>query len=182
MPKSSKLSSTKKNANNANNASDKVEKCMNTYCKNIFPAKVNKNKKIIAKQLTKKMNSKEKKIFNKNLFEKNKDTIEREQKICKDSNCNPTCKNTIFESGKKIPKEVFVQLKTNLTKSLKKTNNLKKLPKAYKMTSQTITFARNSIFNKKTNVLKDDFYEKLPVKLVKKLKKEGAISGCSMAE
>jgi len=39
---------------------------------------------------------------------------------------------------------------------------------------------RSDIFGNKTNVLKNDFYEKLPQTIVKKLKKEGAISGCTL--
>jgi hypothetical protein len=39
--------------------------------------------------------------------------------------------------------------------------------------------ARAKIFGKKTNVLKDGFYEKLSRQAVAEIKKKGAISGCS---
>ena len=41
-----------------------------------------------------------------------------------------------------------------------------------------MTKRRKDIFKNKTSVLKDNFYEGLKPKTLKKLKKEGAISGC----
>jgi hypothetical protein len=79
--------------------------------------------------------------------------------------CNPTCKNTLFESGDPN------QLSSSFIKELKKITK----------TKDAVDFQlglRKEIFGKKTNVLKDGFYEKLDAETVKNLKKKGATSGC----
>ena len=79
--------------------------------------------------------------------------------------CNPTCKYTVFESGDPN------QLPTSFLKELKKVTK----------TKDAVEFqlsVRKDIFGKKTNVLKNGFYEKLDAETVKNLKKKGAISGC----
>jgi len=81
---------------------------------------------------------------------------------CKEGLCNIGCKGTIVEDGNP----------TLLPTSLSKT---------YKKSKAAIDFlkkTRKEIFGKKTSVLHDDFYEGLDPNYVKKLKKEGAISGC----
>ena len=88
------------------------------------------------------------------------DRIKRLQAKCESEYCNPTCKGTILESGKNIPKEIK--------------NEYKNMNFMIKNQIQT----RKKIFGKKTNVLKNDFYEKLSIKNVKSLKKNGATSGC----
>lgn len=89
------------------------------------------------------------------------------KKITRECNmyyCNKTCKNTLFEAGKNkyppLPKELTSNKKlkafmTNLQKQSKKV-----------------------LFGDKDNVLKDGFYEKLSPAKVKKLKQNGATSGC----
>ena len=78
--------------------------------------------------------------------------------------CNKTCKNTLFEAGRNkyppLPKEITSnkELKVLLTKLQKQT--------------------KQEIFGDKDNVLKDGFYEKLSPAKVKKLKQNGATSGC----
>lgn len=84
----------------------------------------------------------------------NKDTL----KTCMDIFCNPGCKDTLFESGTKMPKSIK--------------NRTKKIWLKY------INETRNKRFGNKTNVLVDDFYEKLKPYEVAKYKKDGAISGC----
>jgi hypothetical protein len=78
--------------------------------------------------------------------------------------CNKTCKNTLFEAGRNkyppLPKEYaknkeMIALLTKLRKQTKK-----------------------ELFGDKDNVLKDGFYEKLSPQKVKKLKQNGATSGC----
>ena len=182
--KSSKSSS--KSINNNNNSSRK-EKCFSTYCENVYPKKLEKMKKKISKhiipKMTKHMNASHKKMFvknfNKSLFIKDKKGKEIEKQNCKNSFCNPKCKNTMFQEGNKIPKEVFTHAKLHLSHTIK---DRKLSAKAYKVTAKTIKNMRANIFGNKTNVLKNDFYEKLPIKSVNKLKKEGAISGCSISE
>jgi hypothetical protein len=78
--------------------------------------------------------------------------------------CNKTCKNTLFEAGRNkyptLPKEVTSnkELKVLLTKLQKQT--------------------KKEMFGDKDNVLKDGFYEKLSPQKVKRLKQNGATSGC----
>jgi len=82
---------------------------------------------------------------------------------CKRAYCNIGCKGTMFESGSEVPKEVYNNIKDNkLAEAIKPMFELK----------------RKQIFGKKTNVLNDNFYEKINPSLVKKMKKDGALSGC----
>jgi hypothetical protein len=75
--------------------------------------------------------------------------------------CNEECKGTIFESGNpnKLPDE------------------LRKKYKGKEMV-KVLHGMRCSLFNRKKNILKDSFYEKLHDEEVKHLKQAGAISGC----
>jgi dTDP-4-amino-4,6-dideoxygalactose transaminase len=100
-------------------------------------------------------------------FEKNKNKIKDKtrrkfatarKKDCKQIFCNPGCKDTLFESGKKLPKSLVSSSKPIRNEYLKR--------------------IRKEIFGKKTNVLVDDFYEKIKPAKVAKYKKDGAISGC----
>lgn len=80
------------------------------------------------------------------------------------SYCNPGCKNTILEPGEKLPPYYYEQFGKN--------NQLIKI----------FEEQRKKIFGNKTDVLKDNFYEKAPKKYVDKIKKDGAISLCSPVE
>jgi len=84
---------------------------------------------------------------------------------CNKGYCNEECKDTLFQDGSLPPA---------LLKSFKGT---KKNEALFKTIIQT---QRKMIFGKKKSVLKDSFYQGLPEKDVKKLKKEGAISGCTL--
>lgn len=77
------------------------------------------------------------------------------------SYCNPGCKNTILEPGEKLPPYYYEQFGKN-----------KELIKIFEE-------QRKKTFGDKTDVLKDNFYEKAPKKYVDKIKKDGAISLCS---
>ena len=79
--------------------------------------------------------------------------------------CNPTCKNTLFESGDPN------QLPPSFIKELKKITKTKDAVE-YQLA------LRKEIFGKKNNVLKNGFYEKLDKETVNNLKKRGATSGC----
>ena len=81
--------------------------------------------------------------------------------ICAKHYCNPGCKTTIFEDGPA----------NELSKSMKKKYKLAATRKFWLQ-------MRKELFGKDKTVLKDNFYNKLPSKTVKQLKKEGAISGC----
>ena len=185
--KSSKSINKSSSKSISNNNANRKEKCVSTFCENVFPKKLEKMKKKISKQMipkmTKHMNASHKKIFiknfNKGFLIKDKKTKEWEKQNCKNSYCNPKCKDTIFQEGTTIPKEVFKNAKSHLSHTIK---DPKLSAKAYKHTVKIFKNMRKNIFGEKTNILKNDFYEKLPTKTVNKLKKEGAISGCSISE
>jgi len=80
---------------------------------------------------------------------------------CKNAFCNKGCKDSIFEDGPV----------NQLPESMKQQYASKEMRKFW-LTQRKKTFG-----NKKT-VLNDGFYHKLSAKTVKRLKKEGAISGC----
>jgi hypothetical protein len=82
-------------------------------------------------------------------------------KINKTIYCNVGCKGTILEPGEKIS--------STLAEKYKDSKELLKL----------FENQRKNIFGEKTDVLKDNFYEKAPKKLVEEIKKDGAISLCS---
>ena len=78
--------------------------------------------------------------------------------------CNKTCKNTLFEAGKnKYPP---------LPKVLTSNKKLKALMTNIDKQNKKV------LFGDKDNVLKDGFYEKLSPQKVKRLKQNGATSGC----
>ena len=85
--------------------------------------------------------------------------------------CNPTCKGRLFESGDPN------QLPPSFLKELKK--DMKEL-KVFTLKNGVDRHLalRKEIFGKKTNVLKNGFYEKLDKETVANLKKNGATSGC----
>ena len=89
------------------------------------------------------------------------------KKITRECNmyyCNKTCKNTLFEAGR---------------------NKYPPLPKEYAKNKEMIALltkvrkqTKKEMFGDKDNVLKDGFYEKLSPQKVKRLKQNGATSGC----
>jgi len=82
--------------------------------------------------------------------------------LCEKAFCNPDCKDTIFdESTQELPKF--------MTQKYKKNPALLKMLKGLK----------TDLFKDKKTILKDGFYEGLKSKTVKKMKSEGAISGCA---
>jgi hypothetical protein len=96
-----------------------------------------------------------------NITKKKKEKIDKSvMNDCLSDYCNPTCKDTIYESGKELS-EGFI----------KKNNKSEKRIKFYR-------WMRKTKLNNKTNVLKDGFYEKLSTSDINKMKKMGAISGC----
>jgi hypothetical protein len=78
--------------------------------------------------------------------------------------CNKTCKNTLFEAGR----NKYPPLPKKYAKNKEMTALLTKLQKQTK----------KDLFGDKDDVLKDGFYEKLSPQKVKKLKQNGATSGC----
>jgi hypothetical protein len=148
------------------NQTRKNTKC--TYCEKEFPKRQQAALKKLAAMLKKhKMKSFTKKAINR------AGTDKKSQEMCKKGYCNPTCEGTIFESGKAFPKSVQNETQKNFP------GNTKTAKTARNSIIGIQKFMRKKIFGKKTNVLKDGFYEKLSKKTVADLKKSGAISGCA---
>ena len=80
------------------------------------------------------------------------------------SYCNPGCKNTILEPGEKLPSSYY------------------KLFEKDKEIIKHLEEQKKTIFGNKTDVLKENFYEKAPKRYVNEIKKDGAISLCSPIE
>ena len=87
-----------------------------------------------------------------------------ELKMCAKIYCNEGCKDTMWEDGPpdKIP------------------DSLKKAFKKDDMMLGLFKDRRKAMFGKRTSVLKNHFYEKISAKTLKKIKSEGAISGCGL--
>lgn len=75
---------------------------------------------------------------------------------CNAQYCNEGCKGTLYED------EPGTVLKEKMN------------PKEY----DSLLGTRKRMFNGKKSILEDSFYEKLSASRVKKLKKQGAVSGC----
>ena len=161
--------------------SKKVNTCKKTICK-LHLTRARRLSLKTRKALHKKRNSIIKKIreskTKKSIEKWKKEKNENDEKIyffnkhtnekgvfdnCVSSYCNPGCKNTFYEEGTKLSKGYFKRMKIT-----KKNDYLRKF----------FEWDRKRAFGKKTNVLKDDFYEKISKQKVNKLKKIGAISGC----
>jgi len=130
-----------------------------------------KEKKICGNEKTKEECEKIKDtiLFQKTLLENIEKDKEKNQKmeldICKKIYCNEGCKNTILEDGDGniLPK--------SLTKLFKENDVLLEYMKN----------SRKELFKDKKSVLKNGFFEGLKPSQIKKLEKEGAISGCTKA-
>ena len=177
------MSITRKNVN-------KKTGCMDTKCKlwlekgekteNKFKVMLEKGIKETEKKLSKTCNKtgastktceklKNGNVFRKELLKKIKkrkrtekgDKIELDK--CARYFCNEGCEGTVFEDG---PPD----------KLSEKTRKFLKTKKLIKLIKQS----RKNIFGKKNSVLQDGFYEGMNLKRMNQLKKEGAISGCTL--
>lgn len=147
-----------------------MDNCNNTYCgslldkqtKKSFSNWENQQSKLKNKSNTKKNKTKEQKelfkIFTKKITQKEKKkSLEDSRKVCKELYCNIGCKDTLLEPN-------------SLSKKYIKDN---------KIIIDFMKEERKKIFGKKTNVLDDNFYNKLSKKTSNKLRKKGAISMCA---
>jgi hypothetical protein len=116
------------------------------------------------KKTIKAMTPANKKIYKAKQTKRNKIYMKIIPRECNMYYCNKTCKNTLFEAGRNkyppLPKEYAKdkEMTALLTKVRKQT--------------------KKEMFGDKDNVLKDGFYEKLSPQKVKRLKQNGATSGC----
>ena len=95
---------------------------------------------------------------------RSKKTRNELKKKCIKGYCNPDCNNTMFQTGKEMPSSAYDGL------------SAKEVP----LVKAMLEPARKKIFGKKTSVLKNSFYNKLPAKNVTRAKKQGALSGCTI--
>jgi len=157
-----------------------IKKCENTFCKEYTKKVVEKAKNMVKFLMTEYKNkiqqlddeTKNKfKLNNKSINDKLKDKklINQIKKLCKEAFCNPSCKGTIFQNNE-FPKELEKKIEKKFKKTLKE-NDIKEIIKSLKE-------MRNTLFKGKKTILKDNFY--INLKNVNKLKKEGALSGCTL--
>lgn len=151
-----------------NNNNKKINKCNTTYCGNRIEKKIHKEFLKFEKFQNKLINSKTRKYKNNNnkFFttmkkkiskkEKEKSLIEAKNQ-CRKLYCNINCKDTLLE-----PKKLS-----------------KKFIKENKILVDIMKTKRKELFGNKTNVLENNFYNKLPKKTINKLHKEGALSLCT---
>ena len=150
-------------------SSIEIKKCEKTFCKEYYKQVKKISETIVKLTVEKKCknmdvkNTKEVKLKIKEIKDKlnSKKFKEELMKQCKDSFCNPGCKGTIFQNNK-FPKELVDKLSKH---------------KDGEMALKLLKRMRKSLFKGKKTILKNEFYEKLNVK---KLKKKGAVSGCAI--
>jgi hypothetical protein len=162
-----------------------IKLCEDTFCK-IYTKKIIKSiKDIFKKEIEnikikmkneKSAKTKENLKFSLNFLlncKKSINTNKSFHKECKKIYCNPSCKETIFENGNflKYSKEIekkYSEEKLSHSGKLER-NLIKKFKKL-----------RKEIFKDKNSVLKNSFYNGLKKETINKLKKKGAISGCTL--
>ena len=141
-----------------------MEKCMETKCK-LWLDEVSKQKNIFKKTISQSIKKLEKVNPNDEKIKRFRAMLEKmnskqqtkyrkkELKNCARIYCNEGCKNTLFDNS------------LNTMKYNSKNRNF-------------MMDERKLLFGKQKTILKNSFYNKLSAKTIKKLKKEGAISGC----
>jgi hypothetical protein len=152
-----------------NNSEKSVTRCKKTYC----PKFILRQKQLterLTKNLTRKL--KGDKGFTKlmkNITKSMGNSKTLDKKLlegCVTGYCNPSCKNTIFQAGSKIPKSLEAQIKKE---------------KHGDIVFDILKKTRKNMFGNKKNVLSDNFYKDLPKDKVEKIQKQGAISGCTVS-
>jgi hypothetical protein len=142
-----------------------IKNCNDTFCKKYVEDAKDIMETIIKRIIKKHKINKLNKKAQEEAINKIKKSMQKSmnynnlKESCKTAFCNPGCKGTIFQNNE-FPKE--------LEKKHKKNKELIVLLK--KM--------RDGLFQDKKTILKNDFYIK--IKNPKKLKKDGAISGCAV--
>jgi hypothetical protein len=130
-----------------------TRKCKKDYCEKVFI----KNTQAFTDRFVKALKIKPIKFTQKQKKEL--------AKKCLKGYCNPTCEGTLFQDGKKFPKNIEIDSKNE---------------KVRKIVLKFSKDMRKKIFGNKTTVLKNGFYKKLNSKTVKNMKEKGALSGCTL--
>jgi len=142
--------------------SSEMQLCESEYCGKTFLDFTEKMSMKMAKTL--KMSKKAANSMLQTLRSKEKRAALKKE--CMKGYCNPDCKDNLFQNGKSVPSAVY--------------KSFKGPPKMKAMLKSFIDATRKVMFRKKTSILKNSFYNKLPVKNVTRAKKQGALSGCSL--
>jgi hypothetical protein len=146
------------------NANNSTKKC-DAFCKGFVKRMKEKVTGIRAK-LANALPVKQRKTFLKTVSAGDGSLEEKLRKECEKGYCNTDCKDTIFQDGKDVPASV-----------LKAFTGPKE---ARNLFTSMIRSTRKKVFGKKTSVLKNSFYTGLSAKDVKRIKAEGATSGCTL--
>ncbi len=155
-----------------------IKRCENTFCKKYVA--------IVKKEKTKKMQNminmvgmtkldiKEKRNMIKKI--KKSTSVNELKQQCKKIYCNPTCKGSIYENGKKMSNST----KKSIISNLKKTPFIKSNDKSSKLHLDMMQKIKNKLFVGKNTILNNGFYIGINDNDKKKLHKKGAISGCTL--
>lgn len=154
------MSKTKKNKPKRK----KETRCERKYCQYAFKSKKETLRKSIQKKASILSTPEERKFTNdlKEAWKKELTKLGTKKgkkelfDNCKRVYCNPGCKDTMFEDGPGTAQ--------------------RKNRAIWKAIQET----RKDMFQGNTSVLRDNFYEDLPAKDVQRLKKKGAVSGCTI--
>lgn len=150
-----------------NNSEKSVTRCKKQYCPK-FVSQVNKLTEKITKSITRKLKGGVKnKGFAKLMKNITKTSKMADKKIlegCVKAHCNPSCKDTMYQAGSQFPKSLEAELKKE---------------KHGDIILDIVKKTRKRMFGNKKDVLVNEFYKNLPKEKVDKIKKQGAISGCT---
>jgi hypothetical protein len=138
-------------------------------CDRFCKGYVTRQKKLVQRfrnSLAKRMTGKNKKTFIDAVSKANANQDAAFRTACEKAYCNESCKDTVFQDGKEVPAAVFKSFKGSA--------------KDKEMFKSILRATRKRIFGNKKSVLKDSFYTGLAAKDVKRLKSEGASSGCTL--
>lgn len=146
---------------------DSVKTCEKKFCKDYTKKIIDKSTKMKNKMIESvEMKPSEKKMID-TVFKSTIKTLTKEiPKKCSTAFCNPSCKGTVFQDGTKFPEE----LKEKILKE-----------KDGNVILDMLIAMRKSLFKDKKSIIKNGFYKKLKQSDIKQLKKNGALSGCSIA-
>lgn len=157
---------------------DSIEKCKKKFCQKYSLHVVDRAVNMLKKHVIKNNNKKKfEKMIPEILEIFKKKYINNFLKSCVSSYCNPGCKETIFQNGKKGP-NIKKMLNISFNKNLLSTLTKKEKKNLYKIMLDQTKKLRNKLFNGNESILKNNFYKGL--KTSDELRKKGAISGCTL--
>ena len=149
----------------------KVKKNTRNFLNNMRTSTMKKYKKTVDKEEKKKLMNIYKALKPSTYNKKQQQIM---NKMYEQAYCNPGCKGTMFQDNPYPKKEI----EENFKNSYKIRSNKKVTKKQLTQMNNFTKKIRKSLFKGRKSVLKKNFYENL--KGTEKMKKQGAISGCSI--